>query len=81
MISLMDPFSISVGVIGGVAALVEIYHAGRKAYGKWRSKKKGKKPAEEELQQSLEKAPDEVNCQCRSLLRIHGPEFDQGDGM
>jgi hypothetical protein len=76
----MDPFSISAGVIGSVSGLVTIYKEGRKAYEEWRSKKKWKKPAEEELQQSLEKAPDEVDCQCKCLLRIHGPAFDQGDG-
>jgi hypothetical protein len=60
---------------------VSIYSEGRKLYEKWRKKKKAKKAAEEELQTSLERAPDEVDCQRKSLSRIHGRPFDQGDGM
>jgi len=77
----MDPLSITAGVIGGVSGLLTIYKETRKIYEKWRSKKKAKKTAEEELQNSLERAPDEVDCQRKSLSRIHGRRFDQGDGM
>lgn len=78
---LMDPFTITVSVIASVSGLVSIYKEGRKVYEKWRTKKKGKKPAEEELQDSLEKAPDEVDFHRGCLSRIHGRKFDLGDGL
>jgi len=76
----MDPISITAGVISGVSGLISIYAAGRKQYEKWRTKRKEKKAAEEELQTSLEKAPNELDQRCQGLSKVHGREFDKGDG-
>jgi hypothetical protein len=77
----MDPLSITAGVISCVSGLIVIYKEGRKHYEKLRTKRKEKKKAaEEELQTSLEKAPEELDNQCQRLSRMHGGPFDKGDG-
>jgi hypothetical protein len=76
----MDPFSITTGVISSVSGVISIYVEGRKQYEKWRTKRREKKAAEEELQTSLEKAPNELDKRRQGLSKIHGRAFDKGDG-
>ncbi|KAH8595953.1 hypothetical protein B0O99DRAFT_671912 [Bisporella sp. PMI_857] len=76
----MDPVTISLSVVSAVAGIVATFKTSHDYFRKWRSKKrKWKKPAEEELENSLAIGSTEVDCQHRSLARIHGPGFESGD--
>jgi len=76
----MDPLSITAAVVGTVAGVTQVFKISHKLYQKWRTKKKGKKPAEEELDNSLAAAPTEVQSKSEALAKRHGPAFREGDG-
>lgn len=76
----MDPVTITVSVISAVAGILTTYKTGRELYKKWRAKKKAKKPAEEEVENSLAVSSSQIDNRCTQLSRKHGPAFERGDG-
>jgi hypothetical protein len=77
----MDPITITVSVIAAVAGLLTTYKTGREFYQKYRAKKKARKVAEAEVEDSLEVGSTEIDKYCTQLARRHGQAFEYGDGM
>ncbi|KAG9237002.1 hypothetical protein BJ875DRAFT_481742 [Amylocarpus encephaloides] len=73
----LDP---TVGIVGGVVAITEVYGKGATSFETWRKGRKTRKSAEEELQTSLDVSGQAVEWEYRKLEEKYGDAFKHGDG-
>jgi len=76
----MDPVS-AIGLVGSIIGIAGAFRTGYKSFRTWRKKRKAKKSAEQELENSLDIGSLTVETAYDKHHKIHGFVFANGDGI